>query len=44
MARAAVLLLVRKIRARRVGENEECPHALLDFTLVRRDSDGAPAR
>jgi LacI family transcriptional regulator len=44
MSRAAVLLLVRKIRARRAGENEECPHALLDFTLVRRDSDGAPAR
>jgi len=44
MSRAAVLLLVRKIRARRAGENEECPHALLDFTLVRRDSDGPPAR
>jgi len=42
MSRAAVLLLVRKIRARRAGKDEECKHALLDFTLVRRNSDAAP--
>jgi LacI family transcriptional regulator len=44
MSRAAVLLLVQKIRERRAGENEDFKHALLDFTLVRRDSDGVPAR
>ncbi len=44
MARAAVLLLVQKIRVRRAGGNEDCKHALLDFTLVRRDSDGPPGR
>lgn len=42
MSRAAVELLVRKIRARRAGKDEDCKHALMDFTLVRRDSDGAP--
>jgi LacI family transcriptional regulator len=44
MARAAVLLLVQKIRAHRAGEDEELQHALLEFTLVRRDSDQAPVR
>ena len=44
MSRAAMQLLVRKIRARRAGKDEDCKHALLDFTLVRRDSDGAPHR
>ncbi len=42
MSRAAMLLLVRKIRAQRSGKEEDCKHALLDFTLVRRDSDGVP--
>jgi LacI family transcriptional regulator len=42
MSRAAMLLLVRKIRARRSGKDEECKHVLLGFTLVRRDSDAAP--
>ncbi|MGO9949976.1 MAG: LacI family DNA-binding transcriptional regulator [Steroidobacteraceae bacterium] len=42
MSRAAVQLLVGKIRAQRAGNKEDCKHALLDFTLVRRDSDGAP--
>ncbi|HEX4241063.1 MAG TPA: LacI family DNA-binding transcriptional regulator [Steroidobacteraceae bacterium] len=42
MSRAAMLLLVRKIRARRARRDEECKHVLLDFTLVRRDSDAAP--
>lgn len=40
MSRTAVLLLVRNIRARRAGEHEDCKHVRLDFTLVRRDSDG----
>jgi LacI family transcriptional regulator len=44
MSRAAMLLLVGKIRARRAGKDEDCKHALLDFTLVRRDSDGPPRR
>jgi LacI family transcriptional regulator len=42
MSRAAMLLLVRKIRARRARRDEECKHVLLDFTLVRRNSDAAP--
>jgi LacI family transcriptional regulator len=44
MSRAAVELLVRKIRSRRTGRDEDFKHALLDFTLVRRDSDAAPAQ
>ena len=44
MSRAAMQLLVKKIRARRAGTDEDVKHVLLDFTLVRRDSDGAPAR
>jgi LacI family transcriptional regulator len=44
MSRAAVQMLVREIRARRSGAAEDCQHALLDFTLVRRDSDAAPRR
>jgi LacI family transcriptional regulator len=43
MSRAAVELLVQKIRARRTGEDEDAKQALLDFTLVRRDSDAPPA-
>src|SRR5271168_774533 len=42
MSRAAMQLLVQKIRARRAGKDEDCKHVLLDFTLVRRDSDGPP--
>jgi LacI family transcriptional regulator len=44
MARAAMLLLLKKIKARREGRDEEVKHALLDFTLVHRDSDGPPSR
>ena len=45
MSRAAVLLLVRENQgAPRRPRTKTCKHALLDFTLVRRDSDGAPAR
>ena len=42
MSKAAMLLLLKKIKARREGRDEGCKHALLDFTLVRRDSDGPP--
>ena len=43
MAKAAMLLLLRKIKARREGREEDCKQALLEFTLVRRESDGPPA-
>jgi LacI family transcriptional regulator len=43
MSKAAMLLLLRKIKSRREGRDEDFKHALLDFTLVRRDSDGPPA-
>jgi LacI family transcriptional regulator len=42
MSRAALSLLVRKIKARRSGAEEEIEHVLLDFTLVRRHSDASP--
>ncbi len=42
MARAAVEMLVDQIRARRSGRPEEHDHRMLDFTFVRRESDGAP--
>jgi LacI family transcriptional regulator len=42
MSRAAVELLVTKIRARRSGKDDACRQTTLDFTLVRRDSDSAP--
>ena len=42
MAGAAVDLLVRHIRARRSGEPLPCEHELMDFELVRRQSDAAP--
>lgn len=42
MARAAVEMLVDQIRARRSGSAEEHDHRMLDFTFVRRESDGAP--
>jgi LacI family transcriptional regulator len=44
MSRAAMQLLIRKIRARRAGKDDDSRHALLDFTLVRRNSDAAPRR
>ncbi len=43
MSRKAVDMLVRKIRARRAGHAELVEQALLDFTLVRRESDDSPA-
>ncbi|MGL6161177.1 LacI family DNA-binding transcriptional regulator [Microbulbifer sp.] len=44
MSRAAVDLLIKNIRARRAGAENECRHLLLDFTLVRRQSDAPPRR
>ncbi|HEY0648436.1 LacI family DNA-binding transcriptional regulator [Phenylobacterium sp.] len=42
MSRQAVTLLTDEIRSRRAGEKAQHPHALLDFTLIRRESDGPP--
>ncbi|MDX3886327.1 MAG: LacI family DNA-binding transcriptional regulator [Sphingomonas sp.] len=44
MSRAAVELLVDEIKRRRGGEGETHRRMLLDFTLVRRQSDAAPRR
>jgi len=44
MSRAAVRLLIDEIRRLRSDEPEQHPHTLLDFTLVRRQSDAAPRR
>lgn len=43
MSRTAVEMLVNQIRARRSGKDEPVQEALLDFTLVRRDSDAGVA-
>ncbi|MGA8707219.1 MAG: LacI family DNA-binding transcriptional regulator [Steroidobacteraceae bacterium] len=42
MSRAALQLLVKNIRARRAGLEEHGQQILLDFKLVRRNSDAAP--
>lgn len=42
MAGAAVDLLVRHIRDRRAGEPLPCEHELMDFEIIRRQSDAAP--
>lgn len=42
MAAHAVDLLVRQLRARRAGEAPGCEHVLMDFELIRRQSDAAP--
>ena len=42
MSRAAVDLLVRKVRAQRAGEAEQGQQVQLDFTLIRRRSDAPP--
>jgi LacI family transcriptional regulator len=42
MSRAAVEMLVRKIRARRAGKDDPIEQAELKFTLVRRNSDSVP--
>jgi LacI family transcriptional regulator len=42
MAEAAVQYLVRQIRALRDGAPEAPEHVLMDFSLIRRQSDAAP--
>jgi LacI family transcriptional regulator len=42
MAGAAVDLLVKQIRAQRENASEKCEHVLMDFSLIRRQSDAAP--
>ncbi|MBB5212579.1 LacI family DNA-binding transcriptional regulator [Microbulbifer hydrolyticus] len=42
MSRAAVDLLVKKVRAMRAGEAENGQQVQLDFTLIRRRSDAPP--
>jgi LacI family transcriptional regulator len=44
MARTAVDLLVRELRHRRDAGDEAPAHVLLDYKLVRRQSDAAPRR
>jgi LacI family transcriptional regulator, galactose operon repressor len=44
MSRAAIMLLLKKIKVRRGGGDEVIESALLNFTLVQRDSDGPPKR
>jgi LacI family transcriptional regulator len=42
MSREAVTLLADELRSRRTGEPPKHGHAMLRFTLVRRQSDGPP--
>lgn len=44
MSRQAVTLLADEIRSRRAGEKAQHPHALQEFTLIQRQSDGPPRR
>jgi len=45
MSRSAVDLLVREIRARNAsGKAMNHPHVMVDYTLIRRQSDAAPRR
>lgn len=44
MSRAALDLLVRKVKAQRTGSAQPDGHQRLPFTLVRRQSDAAPRR
>jgi LacI family transcriptional regulator len=44
MSRAAVKLLAEEIRRRRTGAKPLHPHLLLDFVLIRRQSDAAPKK
>jgi LacI family transcriptional regulator, galactose operon repressor len=43
MSRAALLLLIRNIKAKRNAERDPSESVVLDFRLVHRDSDGPPA-
>jgi LacI family transcriptional regulator len=42
MSRRSVTLLADEIRSRRAGETAQHPHALMEFELIRRQSDGPP--
>jgi LacI family transcriptional regulator len=42
MSRAAVERLVTKIRARKAGRVDAFGETMLEFTLIKRDSDGVP--
>jgi LacI family transcriptional regulator len=42
MAETGVQFLVRQIRAKRDGVAELPQHSLMDFSLIRRQSDAAP--
>jgi LacI family transcriptional regulator len=42
MADGAVTILADLIAAKRAGTAESVPHRLLDFELIRRQSDGPP--
>jgi LacI family transcriptional regulator len=44
MSRAALDLLVRKVKAQRAGAPQPTGHQRLPFTLVRRQSDAAPRK
>jgi LacI family transcriptional regulator len=44
MAETAVQFLVRQIRAQRDGAVQEPEHIVMDFSLIRRQSDAAPRR
>lgn len=44
MSRAALEQLVRKVKARRLGQPEILSHQVLDFSLVRRQSDAPPRK
>jgi LacI family transcriptional regulator len=44
MSRVAVRLLIDEIRRQRADEPAQHPHTLLDFALIRRQSDAAPRR
>lgn len=42
MSRAALSLLIENIKARRAGRSIQYKEALVDYALVRRDSDASP--
>ena len=44
MSRTAVEMLVNQIRARRAGRDKPVEEILLNYTLIRRESDAAPNR
>jgi LacI family transcriptional regulator len=42
MSRTAVKMVVDQVRARRSGKDQQATETMLDFALVRRDSDAIP--